>query len=243
MLVVCKQNHIEKWFAKKISFIDCFLLTSYRCFGGYCKNSFLFKRIVKYTVVNDLSYEPGDIFAKMKQNTRNEINRAIKIGVTCEFNLDCYAEFVNFYNNNSHLNDSNCLKYRDIESYFGNLCLNAVYCDNILLGYHLYIVSNDDLYVRLLYSSRNSNYDSKIVGFANRLLHYYDMIYFKKLRFICYDFGGCALSSSSKKLNNIRKFKQDFGGKLIQYDEYMSFLLYILLKVRDNCRAIYYSIR
>jgi lipid II:glycine glycyltransferase (peptidoglycan interpeptide bridge formation enzyme) len=85
---------------------------------------------------------------------------------------------------------------------------------------HAYVVS--DSTARLHQSSslfrvREDNEYKNLVGRANRLLHWEDMLYFKRKDVRWYDFGGWyggeATSQSYREQLLIDQFKESFGGE------------------------------
>jgi len=74
----------------------------------------------------------------------------------------------------------------------------------------------DDSRARLLYSYsvfRGLDKNTRdISGRANKSLHWFDIIQFKKRSLKCYDFGGISLKGETE---NIDKFKMAFGGEVI----------------------------
>jgi lipid II:glycine glycyltransferase (peptidoglycan interpeptide bridge formation enzyme) len=56
------------------------------------------------------------------------------------------------------------------------------------------------------------------------------MLYFKEKIYLEYDFGGYAFGTSNAKLQGINKFKDSFGGELVEQSNYIPFLINLLLK-------------
>lgn len=84
--------------------------------------------------------------------------------------------------------------------------------DSETLVYHTYLF--DELNARLYQSCSlfrgDNDEDAKVVGFANRGLHWYDMRSFRDKGIKWYDWGGI---SSTEKPNGIDQFKMGFGGE------------------------------
>ena len=80
-----------------------------------------------------------------------------------------------------------------------------------LLVYHTYIL--DEKRVRLYQSASQFRTDesitTKVIGFANRYLHYEDMLFFKRIGKEQYDWGG---AGRTEDVESITKFKESFGG-------------------------------
>lgn len=83
------------------------------------------------------------------------------------------------------------------------------------LCHHAY--ARDSRRARLLHSASRFRdvADSamrSLIGRANRLLHWRDIVHCKALGLTLYDFGGLALDASNEELSNIDQFKLSFGG-------------------------------
>jgi lipid II:glycine glycyltransferase (peptidoglycan interpeptide bridge formation enzyme) len=61
-----------------------------------------------------------------------------------------------------------------------------------------------------------------MIGRANRLLHWEDILYFKDQGYEIYDLGGVTLNQSNKEGQAIARFKECFGGSLVK--EYKSWI-------------------
>lgn len=176
------------------------------------------------TLVTDLTEPPEEIKHHFASNCRNEISRAGKENITSQMNESVsdedIDEFVTFFrefwaskgalNHCPETLSDEMKHYRDN----GNLAISTAYVEGEKSVYHTYLV--DDDIVRLWHSAslyRNINTDEKqgrkLVGFANRYLHYVDMLYFKDNGKKSYDWGG---SGKTPEVINITKFKQSFGG-------------------------------
>lgn len=179
------------------------------------------------TAIVPIDRSDEDIFTGFKANFRNEIRRGDREGLqfSCEpptrENMRCFSVF---------------LKSRGL----GGANLN--YCDNphafVTLGHrntkffasHLIILSPLQKRARLIYSATapfgavepdDGESQRKIVGTANRWLHYHDMRHFRDLGAVLYDFGGLGNETSGgKKVEGINKFKMGFGSlEVIEYNQ------------------------
>lgn len=93
------------------------------------------------------------------------------------------------------------------------LTLSSVRRDGAVLAQHVYL--HDARRTRLLYShsaARGSDDSARraLIGRANRLLHWRDMVAFKARGFEVYDLGGIAHTA---ELAGIDRFKMEFGGE------------------------------
>ncbi|MBI5425345.1 MAG: GNAT family N-acetyltransferase [Opitutae bacterium] len=93
------------------------------------------------------------------------------------------------------------------------LTLSTVRREGAILAQHVYL--HDARRTRLLYShsaARGSDDSARraLIGRANRLLHWRDMLAFKARGFEAYDLGGIAHTA---ELAGIDRFKMEFGGE------------------------------
>jgi hypothetical protein len=100
---------------------------------------------------------------------------------------------------------------------------------------HSYLIDSELKIVRLLHSaSMIHDLEDKsfkgFVGRANRYLHYQDMVNFKEKGFLKYDFGGYALGTENVALQGINKFKDGFGGYLVEQSNYTPMLIKMISK-------------
>lgn len=72
-----------------------------------------------------------------------------------------------------------------------------------------------------------------LIGIANKLLTYEDMLYFRSQGFSSFDFGGYALGTNDHQLQGINRFKKMFGGELHQLYTYYSIPYYLLNKLSE----------
>ena len=93
--------------------------------------------------------------------------------------------------------------------------LTKVLQNNIEIATHFYIF--DDKRVRLLYSYHNIEFlDDTLRSYANKFLHWEDILFFKSKNFLFYDFGGINMDNHP----GISKFKLAFGGILVDNYSY-----------------------
>lgn len=187
-----------------------------------------------YTLVSDISVPSREFSSKFKSKVRNEIRRAMKEGVTVDFLLsekiidsgvinDFNAAYIAMYKDKGQQ-----IKRIDKRLYgiakAGKLAIGVAYLPDGEVGaYHSYIMG--DGIARLLHSVsvfREEPNKRKMIGWANRLLHFEDMCVLSDTGIKIYDWGGV---SRDKKMINITRFKEEFGGKekIIYYGVYAGF--------------------
>jgi len=217
------------WFAAKPNLWGC-LLNYYKQsksneeVPGYRRENF-------YTKVIDMNEPLPAIEANFDKNTNYEIRRAVKDGVSTVMGTSI-KKFIDFYNAfalTKGLKNLNNSFYKYKPHVF---ITKAVYQDQDVVM-HAYIRDNGSQRVRLLHSAslfRNEN-DSQlrgVTGRANRLLHFEDIRFFKQQGFKIYDLGGYAYNTSDAELLKINKFKDSFGGSLLQETDYLPISLSLL---------------
>lgn len=213
--VKTKYSHIL-YYAKKVSFKDVIIPSSYQHFvGSYIPP--LYRKEIHLTNVIDLTQDIDTLFSKIKSNTRNEIKRAIKEGYSCEFNQS-YSEFMVFYNDFAELKCLPKLKSVQDLKQFKAPVISIVRSGDVVLAMHATAIDYETKTAMLLYSCSvrlSDNIDRKSIGWANRFLHFKEFEYFKKLGIERYDWNGICIDSEQIEKYNIGLFKQAFGGENI----------------------------
>lgn len=67
----------------------------------------------------------------------------------------------------------------------------------------------------LIRSSTDTSYN-QMLGRANRYHRWQDILKFKKLGVLLYDFAGLYTDTTNQKLLNINRFKEGFGGEIVR---------------------------
>ena len=181
-----------------------------------------FKRTPKYTTIVDLTQSEDDIIKGFDKNTSYEVRRASKEGLSINVNVG-EDDFLKMYNSFAEKKHFGLVK--DISIFRDHLQITGAYFEDKPLVFHSYILDKDKKRVRLLHSAsalyEEGNESLKpLIGRANRYLHYMDMEYFKKEGFTEYDFGGYAKDTENESLKGINKFKDGFGGTLVEESNY-----------------------
>lgn len=220
-------------YSDKVSLFDYFRLATYTAYRG--KRPFLFQQDKRRTSIVSLNQSLDDIFQHMKSNYRNEIRKAISLGVVVELEEN-FCEFINYYNvfaskrGLAPIDKANVIKYPE---YY---ITKAVY-NSKPISYHAYIVDKDSGIVRLLYSASNrldEDIDTKIIGYGNKYLHYKDFELFMKKGLVEYDFAGVCEDPQDKEKYGIGQFKKGFGGAIVDSISYNSPLMAISLYLKSK---------
>jgi len=194
----------------------------------YSKRRFFSKPF--YTLSIDLMEDKDIIFSRFEKNTKYQIKRAAEKDNLEIKTLNARNErylFYEFYNlfaatknkRSIDINKTNMLIDQDMFS------IRAVMQGDIILVMHSYILANGR--ARLAHSAslfREAQDQSfkNLIGRANRLLHWHDILYFQELNYSIYDLGGIDKDTSNKETQAINRFKQCFGGTLVK--EYKSYV-------------------
>jgi lipid II:glycine glycyltransferase (peptidoglycan interpeptide bridge formation enzyme) len=184
-----------------------------------------------WTLLIDLTKHEDELFSLIRKNTRYEINRAKnKDGVQCFTllekggkNAEKLLQYIDFFNAFADSKNRSRINFSDIEQFYENKTFCARYAadgDGKILAMHAYIVSDGT--ARLYQSSslfRNAaNAEIRnMIGRANRLLHWNDILFFKNAGMRYYDFGGwyggAASTGTYAEQLLINQFKESFGGE------------------------------
>lgn len=226
----------EVWFTYKFVPADIFGLSAYL----YVKNDSVKKKFsvknISYTVENSLSEEVEEIFGKFSETTRQNIRNSEKEKVECYFHKDTTG-FINFFNDFADakkIYPTSKERMAELEDY---LEMSYAVLNGEILAAHSYIVDKNEKVVRLYHAASkrfDEKYNRQLIGRANKLLTFKDMVYFKELGFDLMDFGGYAEGTTDKSLEGINKFKLSFGGKKVICNNYYSPLYFILKKIAEK---------
>jgi len=229
----------HKLFAEKLILSDFYKMVNY----NYVKGNFftpLFIKKHRYTLLVDLTQEEDVIFQRFKPNTRNKIRRAIKEEVVfgIETNL---KEFITFYNKFALKKGQALLSHES----FQQLCsytLTKAMRNGQTLVMHAHVTDEKTNTVRMINSASvrlERGTDTSRVGWANRFLHYQDMLYFKKKGVKTYDFGGTAHHTKKKDHHEIDRFKMEFEGRLVDEYFYESIPHYLALNLSKVANSVF----
>lgn len=183
---------------------------------------------VQCSFINNLCDETENIWKGLTKTLRYEIKRSEKEAVRVEFinsvNLlengntvlhDFSVMYRNMYLSkgmHAHIGMGELMGYAKS----GNLIVSVAYIDETPAVYHSYVF--DETHCRLLHSCSLFREEEKemqnAIGRANKYLHWRDILFFKEMGIIQYDWGGV---SSFDNMNGIDTFKMAFGGEAVTY--------------------------
>lgn len=211
-------THTIRLFAERLSWLDLFwpvLYCSYR--GDKSRIPSYYSVIKGHSCVTDLTLSLEGILKTMKSNTRNEIRRAEREG--CVFGVvEDVAEFIPFYNEfckskgyHDYVSETRLKKFQCI-------LVTKVTCKGIVLAMHVtQLDPNGGMSLLILSGSMrlNESVDQKLVGWANRYLHFKDLEWLKAHGYKAYDWSGVCVDPSDPRYS-IGQFKLSFGGVLVE---------------------------
>lgn len=187
------------------------------------------------TLHNNLCEDEGALFAKIAKNTKYEIKRAMKENVLVD--KSDLNEFLPFFNSFAPTKNLKPLSLSNLKAYQDNLLVTKAYLDQKIFAMHAYVVDGNvaQSRARLLYSATVDrtlpNTDVNLVGRANRLLHWEDMLLFKSLGFCLYDWGGIAQDANNPATSGIDSFKSAYGGVVVGEPHYENKRLFLLKQI------------
>jgi len=175
----------------------------------------------------DLTREPDDIFKGFARNTRAQIRKCTESdnGLRYEFDRptpELTTEFEAYYNEFARSKGLAPVPHTRLRAYFES--------DSVLLARALegtrtlvwHVNATAQPYVTLMYSAsqfRSGDEEfKKLVGRANRRLHWEELLHFKRAGFRTFDFGGWYAGSTDTARLAINRFKEEFGGaKVLEF--------------------------
>ncbi|MFT3911830.1 MAG: hypothetical protein QM737_20565 [Ferruginibacter sp.] len=215
----------ENWFQYKFRIADLFSLNTYLHLKDIENKKVVGIKHHTATVELKLDQDAETIFSKFSSTIRNEVRKSEKEGVVCSFSGDVET-FVKFYNDFASAINISLTSKRRVEEMKEHFVITFAYSGNELLAAHSYLADAEVGIARLYHSASkrfDENFDRNMIGRANKLLMYKDMLYFKEKGFKIYDFGGIAEGTTDKRLAGINEFKLSFGGEKVTCINYSSF--------------------
>jgi hypothetical protein len=95
-----------------------------------------------------------------------------------------------------------------------NGVVSSCLVDGEIRALHFYLIDKERRRVRLLWSARAlDEAAASITARLNKLLHWRDLLYFRDLSMVTFDWGGIALTDGAIK--GVDDFKRGFGGTLV----------------------------
>lgn len=196
-----------------------------------------------HTLTVDILQAEESILSGCTPNCRNEIRKGKKMG------LDFYAGppkvadeiFIHQFLSKKELGSFNRAYLVEPQAV---VCMASLH--GVRLATHLYFASSQVGRARLVYSAvadpafitiQSEVSPQRLIGIANRFLHFSSMLYFKMQGLKVYDFGGIGLEESNPKIKGINEFKRSFGGTLVTEYNYTPMWISTIEKILQRLSA------
>lgn len=180
---------------------------------------------LSYTVISDLTVDKEDLLANARKTVRNEIRRAEKDGLSLSFfdseklskHPEIVEEFESAYKKFAEQLQNETVKAayqrKKIDQYILAKCLMITKSKkDSLCVYHAYVYDeNETVLIFSVSDFRDDCVDKNFAGRANKFLHYKDMLLFKEMGLLRFDWGNI---SDPDNFNGIDLFKLSFGGSI-----------------------------
>ena len=188
------------------------------------------KSVAFHTLHLDLTQSEDALEAGLSKSNRYKIRRAAnRDGVTCTHvdapTDDDIAAFVSFYEAFAAAKGVEQATAERLSAFRdrGGLALSAATGeDGQVLCRHSYLMDGHRAWLLHSASHRLTMADSgerNLIGRANRLLHWRDILHFRDIGLRVFDFGGFGGESASAEVQRIDEFKLSFGGRHVtEYD-------------------------
>lgn len=225
-------NVSEVWFGVANSLFDSLGLTVSQHIGKKVRKV-IGVHSVSYTVENRLDVPEELIFSKFNQTLQVEIKQASRFPVHCYFDND-KTRFLEFYNDFANSRKIDLLSMKRLNEMDKFLKMSFAELDGVTIAAHSYLFDEQQGIVRLMHAASarfNEKLNKQAVGKINKLLHYHDMLHFKKQGFCVYDFGGYAENTTDPGMLGINRFKLSFGGVRVPCYNFSSYLYFIVKKI------------
>ena len=188
-----------------------------------------------WTMLTNLSGTDEDIMALLHRDTRKQVRRAEREGISIErydcSQLDILNDFNLFYRkfSDSKSEVSDILKV-SVQLHMLKRIANAGMLevsratggDGEPIVYHVIIIADGRARVHHSASHFREDQSSErrhYLGRANRYLHLQNMLHYKHQGYYQYDMGGWYSGKDNASLLRVNQFKEEFGGRVVcEYD-------------------------
>jgi len=178
-----------------------------------------------HTIIIDLSQDEDTLFAKMQRETRYRIRRAEADDLTYNHydgaNRDAVKEFCKFYNQFALTVELPPVNHSRLYRLAGHgfLDLSTVRQKNgESLVWHVYDRNGSrarGLHSAVLHRASSDAAYRGLVGRANRVHNWKDMLRFKAAGVSIFDLGGWYAGDTDPQKLRINRFKEEFGGCVV----------------------------
>jgi len=195
-----------------------------------------FRRDPKYTPLISLKKSEDDIFAAFGKNTKHKIKRALTEGMI--FSVESSMEVLEkAYNEFARAKDIGPMDKKTLKAYWPKMITTKLTHEGEVLVVHGFVHDADLKRVNLQWGasrfrSTDDPQQQNLIGRANRLLHYLDMLYMRERGIEVFDLGGYALNTTNPELIQVNEFKAGFGGQIVEESTYSSLPLMLLRRTK-----------
>jgi hypothetical protein len=179
-----------------------------------------------HSLTIDLTPEESTLFEALESETRRLVRRAADRDQLRAVTFDApdeatITEFADAYDRFAATQAlAPCYRPRLLAlAATGNLSLSAARTeDDRTLVWHAYVgfgPRSQMLHTASALHEVGANAERNLIGRANRLLHWQDMLHFKERGFDVLDLGGIDVTGRSEKTTRIAQFKRSFGGEAV----------------------------
>jgi len=180
---------------------------------------------VFYTLRVDLTRSEDEIFKGFTRNTRAQIRKSVesddfRFEFLHEPTLLQLQEFVEFYDQFADSKGLPRLFMPRMQAHMrsGLLSLTKVTASDRALAWHANVIRN--AHVGIMFSASHHRSEDlpearKMIGRANRRLHWEEMQHYRNRGLGIYDFGGWYEGSDDQEKLLINRFKEEFGGSKV----------------------------
>jgi lipid II:glycine glycyltransferase (peptidoglycan interpeptide bridge formation enzyme) len=178
------------------------------------------------TIVIDLTRPESELFAKLKSHTRYKIRRAAeRDGIVYEFSNDGNPEavrrFADHFDLCASLKRLAAVSRQRLRILASQRVLDLSFVRDAageILAASSYLLTPTrvrGLYAGASYRATADHTRRALIGRANRLLYWQDMLRFKRAGVRLFDFGGYYAGTDDAEKLRINEFKLEFGGKIL----------------------------
>lgn len=174
-----------------------------------------FKREAFWTLHSLLQKPEEELLACLNSTNKTQVKQARKMGITVR--LGTLESFLPFFNSFAQEKGISGSSRKKLES-FGREHLEiteAIDEQGRVLAMHANLIDKSIQRARLIHSASarfQDESDAGLVGRANRLLHFENLLRYKEMGLSIYDWGGIAKDSEDPVKLGINRFKEAFGG-------------------------------
>lgn len=191
-----------------------------------------FRRTPKFTKLMDLRKSEEELFNDFGKETRHKLKRGIAEGLRFSV-VEDRNELRDTYNEFARAKRLPLIEERVLTAYWPKLLATKLSQDGKVLVMHAYLLDRQgqracQSHAAAMFRSTDDRQQQNLIGRANRLLHYLDMLALKERHFEVFDIGGYALNTADPELQEVNAFKDSFGGQLVEESIYTSLPLLAL---------------